>query len=97
MDLAVLAENQRNILPCVQSLGKAMQEEHDSLRSRIADDHPPELHIGIQLYESDFRFGGLLARLRSARGQNGKTEHNRREPEHVNGSLSGLDQVSVRR
>jgi hypothetical protein len=39
-----------------------MQEKHHALRSRIVNNHSSELHVGIDVYEADFRFRILRTR-----------------------------------
>ena len=39
-----------------------MQEKHNAFRSRIVNNHSSELHVGIDVYESDFCFRILLTR-----------------------------------
>jgi hypothetical protein len=62
MYFVVSGENHGDVLPGVQSLRKAMQEKHNAFPSRIGNNHSSELHIGIDVYEADFRFRVLVTR-----------------------------------
>ena len=52
MDFVVPGENQGDFLPRIQRLGEAMQEKNKAFRSRIANKHSSERHVGIDLDES---------------------------------------------
>jgi hypothetical protein len=39
-----------------------MQEKHNAFRSRMVNHHSSELHVGIDVYEADFRFRILRTR-----------------------------------